>query len=124
MRGNIGAEILSRFTVTFDYPHKRLYLQKSQEYNRPYDIPRAGMVVDSINDQIIVVSLSPRSPASESGIIRGDKILAANGVPAKRLKSQEINGLLRSPAGTRLQLVIQSESSGSREVNFTLRDLL
>ena len=37
----------------------------------------AEMIVDNLNDQIIVVSLSPRSPASESGIQKGDKILAA-----------------------------------------------
>jgi hypothetical protein len=122
--GNIGADILSRFTVTFDYPHKKLYLQKNSEYTRSYDVPRAGMVVDVVNGNIIVVSLSPLSPASEAGIEKGDRVLGLNGVPTKHLRVQEVNGMLHAPAGTRLQIAVQSNKKGSREVNFTLRDLL
>jgi predicted aspartyl protease len=122
--GNIGAEILSRFTVTFNYAQKKLYLQKNSEYTRSYDVPRAGMVVDMVNGNIIVVSLSPRSPASEVGIEKGDRVLGLNGIPTKHLRVQEVNGMLHAPAGTRLQIAVQNVKRGSREVNFTLRDLL
>jgi hypothetical protein len=123
--GNIGAEVLSRFTVTFDYPHKKLYLQKNSEYSRRYDVPRGGLVVDTVSDgSITVVSLSPHSPAAEAGIEKGDRILVANGVNAKHLRPEQINGLFHAPAGTVVQLAVQSNKKGSREVNFTLRDLL
>jgi Aspartyl protease/PDZ domain len=123
--GNIGAEILSRFTVTFNYAHKKLYLQKNSEYSRRYDVPRAGIVVDAGGDgTIIVVSISPRSPAAEAGIEKGEKILVANGVNAKRLHPEQINGLFHAPVGTVVQLAVQSNKKGSREVSFTLRDLL
>jgi hypothetical protein len=41
--GNIGAGILKRFTVTFDYPHKRLYLKPNAELNRAIALPAEAL---------------------------------------------------------------------------------
>lgn len=41
--GNIGAGILKRFTVTFDYPHKRMYLKPNAELNRAIALPAEAL---------------------------------------------------------------------------------
>ena len=36
----IGGQILHRFTVTFDYPHKKLWLQPNRSFHDPFPDPR------------------------------------------------------------------------------------
>ena len=38
LAGNIGLGILNRFTLIFDCPHGKLYLERSASYNKPEDV--------------------------------------------------------------------------------------
>ena len=42
-KGSIGSDILRRFTVIFNYPDKKLFLKKNQNYNDPFQFNSSGL---------------------------------------------------------------------------------
>jgi len=43
MAGLIGADILSRFTVTFDYPQRKLFLKPNERITEPFETDMSGL---------------------------------------------------------------------------------
>lgn len=43
--GTVGAEILKRFSVFFDYPNSKIYFQKNRNYNLPFHFNMSGIEV-------------------------------------------------------------------------------
>lgn len=121
--GNIGHDVLAQFTVTFDYARERLYLRPGPPLLQQFT--RAGFAAltrDSAN-HIVVQSTIPDSPAADAGLQKGDVILSINGTPTENISADQSRALVRQPAGTALQLRVQS-SAGLRDVTLILRDLL
>jgi hypothetical protein len=80
--GNIGGEVLRRFTVTFDYPRKRMWLVPNGALSEPFEADMSGLVAQVLADStrgLRVLWLQDGSPASEAGIAAGDVIEAVDG---------------------------------------------
>jgi hypothetical protein len=80
--GFIGAEILRRFTVTWDYPHNRISLAPNAHLHDPFEGDASGLrltVSPPDYQDIQVVALLPGSPAAQSGLRVGDVIIGING---------------------------------------------
>lgn len=108
--GTIGSDILSRFTVIFDYLNNAIYLEKTREYREPFKFNTAGFTFHSGGEdlsQFFVSRVIPGSPAEETGLQPGDEIISIANRPAFFYSFTEINGLLRQPAGSRLSLIIR-----------------
>jgi S1-C subfamily serine protease len=124
-QGNIGAGILKRFVVTFDYEHQIVYLKALPEPVADvgtYD--RAGMWFNRAPDGFEVVDVTKNSPAEAAGIKAGDHIVAVDGKPAAETPVYELRRRLRNAAPgtvTRFTLV---QAGQTREVAVTLRDLI
>ncbi len=43
--GSLGAEVLRRFSVIFDYPGKKITLKKNRDFDAPFRYNRSGLVV-------------------------------------------------------------------------------
>ena len=41
--GSVGAEVLRRFTVAFDYPNRNMYLKKNGHFNDPFSYNKSGI---------------------------------------------------------------------------------
>lgn len=41
--GSVGAEVLRRFTVAFDYPNRKMYLKKNGHFNDPFSYNKSGI---------------------------------------------------------------------------------
>jgi hypothetical protein len=105
--GDVGLTVLSRFTPTFDYGGRRLYLEPAAH---PWAIPknRSGLgFTKNQPDAIEVVAVRPHSAASAAGILAGDRILAVNAKSARELSSADFADLVAAPAGTPLELTIR-----------------
>ncbi|MBC8103780.1 MAG: aspartyl protease family protein [Cytophagales bacterium] len=123
--GNIGSEILSRFTVTFDYSRKRLFLEPNRAFADPFRYNRSGLAVDYDRAVYTVVAVVPGTPGAEAGVIAGDQVLALNGKPVQAVLSSGIRDTLRGEPGTSVRLLVRSgEGAKPREVILTLRELL
>ncbi len=123
--GNIGAEILKRFTVTFDYGGKRVYLTKNAAFTAPFDANRSGLGADYENGRFFIVAVVPGGPGDTAGVKVGDTIIAINDTPANKLTPSKARERMRGAAGTVIELRVRTGDTGPvRTVKITLRDLI
>jgi len=122
--GNIGGEVWQRFTVTLDYMDRKAFLVPNARFEVPFAAPRSGLAVDTDKGVNIVRDVTPNGPGAEAGIVVGDIVTAADGVPMGQIKPSDFTALLRADPGTKVRLHIQSADKSERDVTLTLRELL
>jgi Aspartyl protease/PDZ domain len=121
--GNIGGGVLARFTVTFDYAHQRMYLEKNRFFDQPDTHDRSGLWINRGGNAFTVEDVVPGSPAAQAGVRVGDHITAVDGQAPAALSLADTRARWRSAApGTRVRLRIEN-AQGGREVDVVLRDL-
>jgi hypothetical protein len=107
--GSLGGEIMSRFTVVFDFPRERLYLKKNSSFKKPFYYNLSGINVKAIGarlDAFEVTDVRDESAGAVGGILPGDKILTINNIDTKQLHLNHINALLNSKPGKKVRLEI------------------
>ena len=111
--GTVGGEILSRFTEIFNFPQGKLYLKKNSEFKKKFYMNLSGLDLKAKGAMLDIFEVSevrPLSPADKVGMIKGDIIHSVNGVPAKDLTLNQINGYLSTKPGKKISMVIERES--------------
>ena len=122
--GNLGGEIWQRFTVTLDYPDHKAFLTPNARFDVPFAAPRSGLAIDTDKGINVVRDVTPNGPGAEAGIVVGDIVTAADGVPMEQIKPSDFTAMLRADPGTKVRLRIQSADKSERDVTLTLRELL
>lgn len=104
--GTIGGEILSRFTVIFDYPHQQMILEPNPLFSEPFPADHSGVVV-GVNDSgaITVLHVLDHTPAQDAGIRQGDVIIGVNTEDASGLGVEGIRRLFLRSANYRIRLL-------------------
>jgi hypothetical protein len=116
---NLGAEILSRFRVTVDYTHHKLYLRKNSRFKNPFLYNTAGLeaIAKSPNyDRFEIVYVRPGSPAEKAGIQIGDLLLSVNGVETSSLDLGEVHVLINREPGRIVRLKLLREDQKIKKV--------
>jgi hypothetical protein len=121
--GNIGTQILRQFNITFDLPHGVLYFEKNSNWGKPEVFNRAGIVVDSIQQDQKVMTVLPGSPAEIAGVVVGDIIRKIDGRAPNDNPLQRDDPAFLQPVGTVVHLTVQ-RGDKIRKIDVTLRDLL
>lgn len=96
--GSIGGELLKRFTVTFDYSRKEMYLRKNKNFREPFEHDMSGMEIYRPNEgekRFFISRIEPGSPAEKAGFRVDDEILSINFESIQRYTLQKINQLLQ-----------------------------
>jgi hypothetical protein len=123
--GNVGAGVLKRFNIVFDYGRQQLIFVKNANDAQPDSFDRVGMWLNLAEGGFDVMDVYAGSPAAEAGIKVGDRITAVDSQPAAQLTLPALRLRLRTGApGTRLRLTLRSGAAAEREVTLTLRDLV
>lgn len=120
--GNLGMGVLRRFVVFFDYKRKRMILQPSSEFDKPFDFSTTGLQVRRKDDSYRVVGVIEASPASEAGIRKDDWLIAVEGRSAADLTFDQLIEILREE-NRQLRLAIR-RGDEEREVLLKTRKLL
>jgi hypothetical protein len=121
--GLLGSEVLQRFRVTFDYARERMYLEPGRRFEEPFVFSMTGFAYRRSEDgSLMVVSVFPDSPASESGLAEGDVILNLNGTPSGDYGDDAIRQLMRTEA-PELRLELRTDE-GPRAVTLIPRHLI
>ncbi|REG86313.1 aspartyl protease family protein [Algoriphagus antarcticus] len=108
--GSLGAEVLGRTKLIFDYPRSRLLVRKAANFYNPFEYDMSGMALKKIpndDNRIYVSEIRPGSPAQRAGVQAFDEILTLNLVPTFIWELGEINKLLRSEAGKQITIEIR-----------------
>ena len=96
--GIIGGEVLRRFTVVFDYPQRRMFLQPNAHFDEPYDFDTSGLYVTAEGKDFRtfkVYKVVFGSPADGAGLREGDQILAINDQLAAKFTLEQIRQMFR-----------------------------
>ena len=111
--GNLGSDILSRFTVVFDYPHNRFILIPNNRFKEPFNYNMAGFEVTTPlpgTNFYVVSNVIEDSPAKLVGLEPGDQLLHVNGRNCSEILLPELLRLLESKPGRKLRIRLRREA--------------
>ncbi len=121
LAGNIGSQILSRFTLTIDYPHNVVFFQPNARFGTPLRGVRLGFAPEqTAAGAIAVLSVATGTPAAAAGLQAGDRIVAANGISMRGMGLEDLELLLRHADRATLQI---ARAGKPLTIAFPLRDL-
>jgi len=122
--GNVGAGVLQRFNLIFDYGRGRIIFEPNANNARPDFYDRSGMWLNLSKGVFQIIDVVAGGPAAEEGLKKGDEILSMDGKTPGQITLAEARSKLRTePAGTRVRLRVRS-GGADRDVTVTLRDLI
>ncbi len=130
LAGTLGTEILSRYVVTFDYPHRRLFLTPGANAGKTFDTRTFGIdVIGGIGKDgklhVYVVHLDQDAPARKEGMKPLDEIVAIDVIPVSTLGLSEVQRLLSvASEQTTHYLSVRSQDGRTHTRTATLYDLL
>jgi hypothetical protein len=122
--GTLGGEILSRFTVIFNFPHEKIYIKKNSEFKKQFYFSLSGLNIRAKGAQLNVFEVNDvrqGSAADKAGVKKGDLIVGINGMSVVNLHLNQINGLLNTKPGKRIRLNVKRDGL-SRTLDFKLED--
>ncbi len=123
LSGNIGGEVLRRFTVTIDVPEHTLYLAKNAAFDAPFVFTRAGLFTDRSGGTLVADRVIPGSPAQIAGLQPGDALISIANHPVESLSPDAIRNYWTMPAGTVVHVEVRRDGT-VLGFDVTLRDLL
>ncbi len=123
--GQISGEVLRRATITFDYSRNRMFLKPNHAAREPFESDMAGWYIvaggTDLRDRVVFLVLEG-SPAAESGVQEGDRIVSVDGRRAEDMSLDEIRRLFQVEKAVRqVQL---ARGRRTIQVTLTLRRLL
>lgn len=122
--GNVGAGVLKRFNIIFDYQHQQLIFERNANYGKPDVFDRSGMWMNLSGETFEVMDVIANGPAAAAGLKVGDRILAIDGRPVSELSLLAVRQRFKSELpGTKLRLAIRSGEQ-KREVELVLKNIV
>jgi hypothetical protein len=119
IQGNIGQQILNRFTLYLDYSHARIIFKPNKDFGRPFARAFTGAALEGVGNDyrtIRVKDILEDSPATEAGLNKGDIIGAVDGRSTSALSLSEIAEMFERPGSYRLDV-----QRGEAKLRLTLR---
>lgn len=121
--GNLGSEVLRRFTLWIDYGNKRILLRPNRALSDPFEYDMSGLTLaqrDASGKELSVLHVLPGSPAQEAGVLTGDVIVGVDGAAPPQLEALRVK--LGQPDGkVRLEL---RRATGEVEVTIRTRRMI
>ncbi len=105
--GVIGAELLNRFRVIFDFSRRQLILEPNRHFGKSSDYNQTGISVRSDRERFkifTVYDVLENSPGSEAGVKKGDVLVQINERSAKEFTLADIYQLFKESWVLRLTL--------------------
>jgi hypothetical protein len=96
--GIIGADILSRFQVVFDYPGGKMILRKNDRFDDRFEYDMSGlrlMAEGEKFDRIRIFHVADDTPAQAAGLFAGDEIKTVDGRSAAEIGWEGLRRIFR-----------------------------
>ena len=120
--GNVGAGVLKRFAVTFDYARQTVAFVPDANFATRETYDRSGMFLITQAGKIVVADVRPGTPAATAGIVRGDVLATVDGHDVGALGLAAVRDALHGAPGTAVSLHVVAKDGSARDVSLTLRD--
>jgi len=105
--GTLGADVLRRFDVTFDYAHHRLLLEPNPTERQPFAPDASGLFGATAEDDFhrcVILNVMPGSAGAAAGLRPGDEITAVDGTPFATYGLPALYRRLRTPGPVKLAI--------------------
>ena len=112
--GNVGGGVLGWFKVGFDYPHNKVYLTLQEEPKIDQGPFITGILLESTDEGVSILRLIPGTPASESELQIGDRLMKVNGVQVADQELKDLYEMFEESDGKILKLEIGREGIAMR----------
>jgi hypothetical protein len=122
--GAIGGEVLSRFTVIFNFPKEEMYLKKNASFKKKFHYNLSGLTVKAKGSRLNVFEITEvrkKSVADAAGVLAGDLIVNINGINTSGLDLNTINGFFNYRPGKKIHLTV-SRKGELLKIDFALTD--
>ncbi|MGH9684911.1 MAG: PDZ domain-containing protein [Candidatus Acidiferrales bacterium] len=122
--GAIGGRFLSRFIVTFDFPHQRLFLEPNSHFGDYAETDMSGLSIVARGASLKtfeIVRVEPHTPGAEAGLKKGDIIAAVDDEAAADLTLAELRTLFRQ-IGHQYKLLIDRNGQ-TQQITVKMRRL-
>jgi hypothetical protein len=110
--GTIGGEVLSRFTVIFNFSKEVVYLKKNAAFNKKFYYNLSGITVKAKGSDLNtfeITEVRDQSAAKLADVKEGDIIVSINGIPAQNLDLNQILGYFNSKPGKKINLELHRD---------------
>jgi hypothetical protein len=111
--GTLGGEMLSRFTVIYDFSKEQLHLKKNAMFKKGFYYNLSGLTLRAKGTRLNLFEITDVRKASASdkaGLLVGDEIVSVNGIKASEINLNQLNGLLNLKPGKRINLAIKRDT--------------
>ncbi len=122
--GAIGGEVLSRFTVVFNFPKERMFIKRNAAFKNDFYYNLSGITIKAKGSALNIFEVTEvreKSASQLGGILPGDQILSVNGISSKNLDLNSVNGFFNSKPGRRIKLEISRKGEKLKK-EFLLQD--
>jgi hypothetical protein len=123
-QGNIGVEILEKFTIILDYKNSRVILEPNARFDEPTEYNRSGLILEAVGENyrtFRIKAVADDSPASEAGLRVGDTLIAIDGQQVSELSLSELR--FRLQRAKKCVLLVERDGAHLR-ISLKLRDLI
>jgi hypothetical protein len=122
--GNVGAGILKRFNIIWDYPHLQIFFERNKNYGEPDVFDRAGLWANLGDHGFIVIDVISGGPADRAGLKWGDNIVSVDGrVAGGEMSLPDFRQYVKGAPGTSLTLNVL-RGNQNLKITLILRDLV
>jgi hypothetical protein len=107
--GTLGGEILSRFTVVFNFPKEEVYLKRNHDFRKGFHYNLSGVTLKAKGAKLnayVVTKVRSKSPGEIADLREGDEIVSVNGITSQYLDLNIVNALLNRKPGKIVRMEI------------------
>lgn len=110
-QGNVGCELLRRFTVTFNYTDKYMALKPiKSRLKESFEHDMSGLALRAHGKEyrnFFIDRVEEDSPASIAGLMSGDEIVFVNNLPANKMMLSDLYKILQKKEGREVRLLVK-----------------
>jgi len=124
--GSLGGEIMSRFTVVFNFPQEEFYFKRNSSFKNSFHYNLSGMIVKAKGAQLNVFEITEvrkLSAADKAGVLPGDIIVSINGITYPVLNLNLVNAFFNNKPHKKIRLEINRNGERFRK-EFELEDVI
>ncbi len=119
--GVLGGELLSRFTLAFNYESNEMYISENMSFNGPIRWDLSGMLLAHRKEGIEVLHVYDGSPANDAGILAGDFLVEIDSKKAVDVSLPIIWSVFHYNEAKRISILMKRGDS-KYDVELTFKD--
>lgn len=125
-QGSLGAEILRRFNVIFDYPNRKITLRPNLQFRQSFYYNTSGIEISNPVPGLpyfVVSDIRAGSNAAKAGLKLEDELVLLQGNSVSKLKLTDIHYMLQGKPGKTIKMIIKRD--GVRiPIEFKLEEII